>query len=270
MSHNNFFEQHLQIHTIRIELKTGRVLIYRIDGRRKAELEEWMRSSSDPELVSFISPFLSFYSDYDRMTFVRVAAIKRVIFMWDPVYGFEDADTYSDPFDLVKGVDKTIEASPTDVADFADWLRETNEEQAQLQTGKSEEDVVVEEPGDKVDDSDTEEDPFAMVDRTVDGSDTEMPEGLDIPDAIVLCAAAEPFIFYELDEEVDYIPIDAEEGLNNLSIEGRFIAFNDADDERNYFPLENVICIDVARKLVFKDALWAVMERRRSIDNNPN
>lgn len=90
-------EHHLQIHTLRIELINGRVLLYNIDATRKEELEDFLNHRTD-DLLEFSTPFLSFYASPDRMVFIRISAIGRLIFCWDAAEAIETQHSYHDHF----------------------------------------------------------------------------------------------------------------------------------------------------------------------------
>jgi hypothetical protein len=55
-----------------------------------------------------------------------------------------------------------------------------------------------------------------------------------------------------------------------MSIACRFLSFADADGENNYIPVENVVCLDVTRRLVFDNEVWDEMERGRRLNENLN
>ena len=82
-------DEHVLIHTLRIELINGRVLRYNIDAYRKEEIENWLQARTD-DLMEFSSDFISFYSCPNRMAFVRIAAIRRLIFCWDAAFTVSD------------------------------------------------------------------------------------------------------------------------------------------------------------------------------------
>jgi len=251
MSLKNFFEQHLQLHTLRIELKSGRVLRYPIDPRRKQELEEWMRNPADP-FSSLISSFLSFYSDYDRMVFIRISAVNRFTFLWDPVHSAIDVGAYSDPFNIINN--DTKEDTFIDAEKQVDEVKETPQWLKNLDLDEIPEDYTFHADNDDLQDA-----------------EFENFEGPDIPDAIVLVDnEQEPYLYYSLDEEQDYIQINNKTGFNSVALEGRFISFADENGEENYIPVENIVCLDVSRRLVYNDQEWEEIERKWMLDNNTN
>jgi hypothetical protein len=99
MVSKKFREEHLLLHTLRIELMNGRVLLYRIDARIKQELEQWLQIRTD-DLVEFSDVFLSFYANSGRMVFIRVSAIQRLIFCWDTAATVADPQEYHDHFEV--------------------------------------------------------------------------------------------------------------------------------------------------------------------------
>jgi hypothetical protein len=250
MSLKNFYEQHLQLHTFRVELKSGKILRFAIDGARKGDLEEWLR---EPDVMdpNFSGPFLSFYTNYDRMVFVRIAAVRRFIFCWNPVHGAIDAGAYTDPFNIMER-EKSIEPVTDEVLGDQkdpDWLYDP-------------------EPDSETKDS-LEPEEINETSETADEPDYNSQ--LDIPDAIVLVDGdEEPILYYDLDDEADSLMIDNEMHFHSLSFGERFISFADEDGEQNYIPVENILCLDVSRRLVYNDQEWAEMERRRMLDNNVN
>lgn len=92
-------DEHLLLHTLRIELINGKVLLYNIDAHRKEELEDWLRTRTD-DMVEFSDDFLSFYASPDRMAFVRIAAIRRLIFCWDAAAIIPEPSQYHDHFEV--------------------------------------------------------------------------------------------------------------------------------------------------------------------------
>lgn len=262
MSLKKFFEQHLQLHTLRIELYSERVLRYQIDAQRKEELEEWMRNPIDP-FSSLTSSFLSFYADYDRMVFIRISAIKRIIFCWDYAATLASPLGYSDPFDIIesRNIDTDVNED-TGTDETPEWLKGLDDDDGEA--SKEGGDVVNE-------DEPAEDDELLEDDELVKDDEFDNPDMPDIPDAIVLLhSEPQPLLYYDLDEDVDCLPVTNESGYNSLSVDGRFISFTDEDDEQNYIPVENIICLDVARRLVFCDIQWEEMERKRVMDNNTN
>lgn len=97
MSLKKYIEHHVQLHTLRVELMNGKVLLYRIDADRKEALENWMNSSTD-DLMESTNEFISFYASPDRMVFIRISAIKRLIFCWDAAMLISNPWQYNDNF----------------------------------------------------------------------------------------------------------------------------------------------------------------------------
>ena len=97
MSIKKYIEHHVQVHTLRIELISGKVLLYSIDAHRKEELEKWLLARTD-DLMDFSDDFISFYASPGRMAFIRISAIKRLIFCWDAAATVSDPWQYHDHF----------------------------------------------------------------------------------------------------------------------------------------------------------------------------
>ncbi len=99
MSIKKYIEHHVQVHTLRIELISGKVLLYSIDANRKEELEKWLLARTD-DLMDFSDDFISFYASPGRMAFIRISAIKRLIFCWDAAATVSDTWQYHDHFEV--------------------------------------------------------------------------------------------------------------------------------------------------------------------------
>ena len=100
MPNKKYMDEHLLLHTLRIELMNGKVLAYNIDAYRKEELENWLQARTD-DLMESSNPFVSFYASPDRMAFIRIAAIKRLIFCWDAVVTVPEPWQYHDHFEVI-------------------------------------------------------------------------------------------------------------------------------------------------------------------------
>lgn len=99
MPSKKFMDEHVLLHTLRIELMNGKVLLYIIDAYRKEELENWLQARTD-DLMEFSDDFLSFYAIPGRMAFVRISAIKRLIFCWDAAVTVPEPSQYHDHFEV--------------------------------------------------------------------------------------------------------------------------------------------------------------------------
>lgn len=99
MSIKKYLEHHIQIHTLRIELLNGKVLFYNIDAYRKEELENWLQERTN-DLMEFSNDFVSFYASPDRIAFIRINAIRRLIFCWDAINTLKDSWEYHDHFEV--------------------------------------------------------------------------------------------------------------------------------------------------------------------------
>ena len=99
MPNKKYVDEHLLLHTLRIELMNGKVLLYNIDAHRKEELENWLQTRTD-DSIEFSDDFISFYASPNRMAFIRIAAIKRLIFCWDAAANISGPVTYHDNFDV--------------------------------------------------------------------------------------------------------------------------------------------------------------------------
>ena len=99
MPTKKYMDEHVLLHTLRIELMNGKVLLYNIDAHRREELENWLQTRTD-DLMKFLDNFLSFYASPDRMAFIRISAIKRLIFCWDPAVIVSEPSQYHDHFEV--------------------------------------------------------------------------------------------------------------------------------------------------------------------------
>ncbi len=200
MALKKFIEHHLQLHTLRIELLNGIVLLYSIDAPRKEELEAFLNDRSD-DLAEFSNTFLSFYASPNRMVFIRISAISRIIFCWDIAQITESFTEYHDHF---------------------------------------------------------------QVSDTIDGE-------LMIPDAVFLLkASSRPLVYSDFDTESNFLGINEESFYNRHFLKGGFITLPDEDGEQNYIPVCNILCIEVARRLIYPDEVWNEMEQQRDLDSNVN
>jgi hypothetical protein len=101
MPNKKYMDEHVLLHTLRIELMNEKVLAYNIDAYRKEELENWLQARTN-DLMEFSDPFVSFYACPDRMVFIRIAAIKRLIFCWDAIATVLDPLQYHDHFEVTE------------------------------------------------------------------------------------------------------------------------------------------------------------------------
>lgn len=99
MPTKKYIDEHLLFHTLRIELMNGKVLRYNIHAYQKEELENWLQARTN-DLIESSNEFLSFYAMPERMAFLRVKAIKRLIFCWDPAVTVPDPSEYYDNFEV--------------------------------------------------------------------------------------------------------------------------------------------------------------------------
>ena len=97
MPTKKYMDEHLLLHTLRIELINGKMLLYSIDAYWKEALQNWLQAKTD-DLMEFSNDFLSFYAIPDRMVFVRISAIKRLIFCWDAAVTVKEPSQYYDHF----------------------------------------------------------------------------------------------------------------------------------------------------------------------------
>src|ERR1019366_6733122 len=107
MPNKKYMDEHVLLHTLRIELMNGKVLLYNIDGYRKEELENWLKARTD-DLMEFSDDFLSFYASPDRMAFVRIAAIKLLIFCWDAAVTVPEPSQYHDHFEVTSTFEEEL------------------------------------------------------------------------------------------------------------------------------------------------------------------
>ncbi len=101
MPTKKYMDEHVLEHTLRIELMNGKVLLYSLDAYRKEELEDWLQPRTN-DLMEFSSAFISFYARPNRMAFVRISAIKRLIFCWDAAVTVQEPSYYHDHFEVVE------------------------------------------------------------------------------------------------------------------------------------------------------------------------
>lgn len=88
-------------HTLRIELTRGEELLFNMDFDSKNEFENFLAYQTD-DLNEHSRNFISFYAIPDRMVFVRIKSIKRIIFLWDPSRALDNPITYIDNFEVVE------------------------------------------------------------------------------------------------------------------------------------------------------------------------
>lgn len=91
-------------HTIRIELIRGEELLFNVDFETKEEFENFLAYHTD-DLNEHSRNFISFYAIPDRMVFVRIRSIKRIIFCWDVPPLMEIPMIYQDNFGLASDFD---------------------------------------------------------------------------------------------------------------------------------------------------------------------
>ena len=107
MPTKKYMDEHVLVHTLRIELLNGRVLRYNVDAYRKEEIENWLQARSN-DLMEFSNEFISFYAVPDRMAFVRIAAIKRLILCWDAAATVSDPWEYQDHFEVTETIEDEL------------------------------------------------------------------------------------------------------------------------------------------------------------------
>ena len=107
MPTKKYMDEHVLVHTLRIELMNGRVLRYNIDAYRKEEIENWLQARSN-DLMEFSNEFISFYAIPNRIAFIRVAAIKRLIFCWDTTINISDPWEYQDHFEVAETIENEL------------------------------------------------------------------------------------------------------------------------------------------------------------------
>lgn len=86
-------------HSLRIEMIRGGALLFNVDFDTVKEFENFLLYQTD-DLNDSSRNFISFYAIPDRMVFVRIRSIKRIIFCWDPQVGLEEPNFYQDNFGL--------------------------------------------------------------------------------------------------------------------------------------------------------------------------
>lgn len=84
-------------HTLRIELIRGEELLFNVDFETVEEFENFLTHYTD-DLNDHSRNFISFYAIPDRMVFVRIRSIKRIIFCWDVPQSLEATMIYRDNF----------------------------------------------------------------------------------------------------------------------------------------------------------------------------
>ena len=97
MSLKKYLEHHIKVHTLRIELMDGKILLYKISADVKEDLEKWLTVKVS-DLIESHNVFLSFYSVSDRMVFIKISSIKRIIFSWDVITQLAEVSSYRDNF----------------------------------------------------------------------------------------------------------------------------------------------------------------------------
>jgi len=91
-------------HTLRIELIRGEELLFNVDFETGEEFEDLLSHYTD-DLNDHARNFISFYAIPERMVFIRIEAIKRIIFLWDVPAALEVPLVYRDNFDLASDLD---------------------------------------------------------------------------------------------------------------------------------------------------------------------
>lgn len=99
MSIETYLDHHVKLHTLRIELIDGKVLLYGIDPTVKDNLENWLKNNLD-DFMEMHRLFLSFHTFSDRMVFIRITSIKRLIFCWSILDQVQDPFRYHDNFSV--------------------------------------------------------------------------------------------------------------------------------------------------------------------------
>lgn len=107
MPTKKYIDEHMLVHTLRIELMNGKVLHYNIPAYQKEELENWLHARKN-DLMEFSNEFVSFYALPERMAFIRITAIKRMIFCWDPVATVADPLQYHDHFEVNSSIEEEL------------------------------------------------------------------------------------------------------------------------------------------------------------------
>ncbi|MEO6000799.1 MAG: hypothetical protein ABIN89_28380 [Chitinophagaceae bacterium] len=97
MSLKKYLEHHIKVHTLRIELMDGKILLYKISADVKEDLEKWLTVNVS-DLIGSHNVFLSFYSVSDRMVFIKIRSIKRIMFCWDVITQLAEVSSYRDNF----------------------------------------------------------------------------------------------------------------------------------------------------------------------------
>lgn len=107
MALNKYVEHQSMVHTIRIELIDEKVLLYGITNRVKDELEKWFASQLD-DFMSSHHKFLRFHTASDKIAFVRISSIRRLVFCWDLVPSTQAAPQCYDNYKVATNDEEDI------------------------------------------------------------------------------------------------------------------------------------------------------------------
>ncbi len=98
-------------HTLRIELLSGMVLIYRVSTAEKQRLIGKLRLNSEGDDTTRPLQFLYFQTSLQRNVVIKVSEIIRVIFCFDPVQEVIDPNAYYDNFKVLEKDTNLVEES---------------------------------------------------------------------------------------------------------------------------------------------------------------
>lgn len=99
------------LYTITIELLNGKMLVYRVDEYSMEELEEWLRARTNGQ-TEYANDFLCVYAIPDRISFVRIESIVRIVFCWDAINTVEGPQEYHDHFGVASKFEDELSIPP--------------------------------------------------------------------------------------------------------------------------------------------------------------
>lgn len=203
-------------HTIRIELKDGSTLIYRVSVEAKTAFYKFLKMDavSDNE-----NEFLWFYIPQDRLVLVNKSDIIRITFCFDALDGQEPK--YYDNFNIVDPSQELLDPDPEEDDDPA-------REELYL--------------------------PQLIITHRRQKENTEIAEGVTMESEGYFDNISSYSSLNEGDVEgFDFEYFDDEKEWHLLAY--KYLQFIDDDGEENFMPLNNLSVIEIERPLIMADEL---------------
>lgn len=216
----------LVTHTIRIELKEGTLVQYRLSVEAKQTLWSCLANAHDSE---YNTPFIWLYIEGDRLVFINRKEVVRLTFCFDAGVGEESF--YYDNFN--------------DIGDDLFDDDEDEENDAKMKEGES---TIVE----NLEANDAVEEKHENKWKTA--KQVEYLSQLVIKHAGKDTGGyfGNPSFYNSLNEgDIDGLEFDFEERVCMVS---DFINFIDDDGEENFIPKENLVLVEIERRLLLNEA----------------